>query len=55
MPRPRHLEATLQEVKIVGAPDNKYVAKSTSTATKTDTLLRDTPQAITVITKELMR
>lgn len=48
-------EATLQEVKIVGAPDNKYVAKSTSTATKTDTLLRDTPQAITVITKELMR
>lgn len=48
-------EATLQEVKIVAEPQNSYAVKSSSTATKTDTLLRDTPQAITVITKELMR
>lgn len=47
--------ATLQEVKIVGVAERGYVAKSTSTATKTDTPLRDTPQAITVVTKELMR
>ena len=46
---------TLQEVKIVGVAERGYVAKSSSTATKTDTLLRDTPQAITVVTKELMR
>lgn len=47
--------ATLQEVKIVGVAERGYEAKSSSTATKTDTLLRDTPQAITVVTKELMR
>ena len=46
---------TLQEVKIVGTAERGYTAKSSSTATKTDTLLRDTPQAITVVTKELMR
>jgi catecholate siderophore receptor len=43
------------QVKIVGALERGYAVKSTSTATKTDTLLRDTPQAITVITSELMR
>ncbi|MEJ7808557.1 MAG: TonB-dependent receptor plug domain-containing protein, partial [Telluria sp.] len=48
-------ETTLQEVKVVGTADTNYVVKSSSTATKTDTLLRDTPQSITVITKELMR
>ncbi|HEU4376702.1 MAG TPA: TonB-dependent receptor plug domain-containing protein, partial [Telluria sp.] len=46
---------TLQEVKIVGVAERGYVARSSSTATKTDTLLRDTPQAITVVTKELMQ
>lgn len=46
---------TLQEVKIVGTAERGYEVKSSSTATKTDTLLRDTPQAITVVTKELMR
>jgi catecholate siderophore receptor len=46
---------TLQEVKIVGTAERSYDVKSTSTATKTDTLLRDTPQAITVVTKELIR
>jgi catecholate siderophore receptor len=48
-------EATLQEVKVVGAAERGYDVKSSSTATKTDTLLRDTPQAITVVTKELIR
>ena len=48
-------EATLTEVKIVGTPEASYVVKSASSATKTDTLLRDTPQAITVISKELIR
>ena len=48
-------ETTLQEVKVIGTAPANYAAKSSSTATKTDTLLRDTPQAITVITKELMR
>jgi catecholate siderophore receptor len=47
--------ATLPEVKIIGTAERGYVAKSSKTATKTDTLLRDTPQAITVVTKELMR
>jgi catecholate siderophore receptor len=46
---------TLQEVRIVGTAERGYEAKSSSTATKTDTLLRDTPQSITVVTKELMR
>ena len=45
----------MQEVKVIGTAEANYTVKSSSTATKTDTLLRDTPQAITVITKELMR
>lgn len=45
----------LPEVKVVAKSENKYEIKSTSTATKTDTLLLDTPQAITVISKELIR
>lgn len=43
------------QVKVVGALERGYAIKSTSSATKTETLLRDTPQAITVITSELMR
>lgn len=48
-------ETKLPEVQVVGASEQKYATKISSTATKTDTLLRDTPQAITVITKELMK
>jgi catecholate siderophore receptor len=48
-------ETKLPEVQVVGAAEQKYATKISSTATKTDTLLRDTPQAITVITKELMK
>ncbi|MFC0350622.1 TonB-dependent receptor [Undibacterium danionis] len=45
----------LPEVQVVGATEQTYATKISSTATKTDTLLRDTPQAITVLTKELMK
>lgn len=45
----------LQQVTVVGQADQGYGVRATSTATKTDTLLRDTPQAITVVTKELIR
>ena len=48
-------EEILQEITVVGAAQASYAAKATSSATKTDTLLRDTPQAITVVTKELIR
>lgn len=48
-------ETTLQEVTVVGTAETSYAVKATSTATKTDTLLRDTPQSITVVTKELIR
>jgi len=45
---------TLQEVKIVGAADQGYAAAASATATKTDTPLLDTPQAITVVTRQLI-
>ena len=48
-------EAVMSEVIIAGTTESNYGIKHSKTATKTDTLLRDTPQAITVITKELMR
>jgi catecholate siderophore receptor len=41
---------------VVTAPrDESYRAKRSSTATRTDTPLRDVPQAVTVITDELIR
>lgn len=48
-------EQTLQEVKIVGTSEAGYNVVSSASAMKTDTLLRDTPQAITVISKDLIR
>jgi catecholate siderophore receptor len=45
----------LQRVTIVGTAERGYDVQASTTATKTETLLRDTPQAITVVTKELMR
>lgn len=48
-------ETMLQEIKVMGTAEAAYTVKSSSSATKTDTLLRDTPQSITVITRELMR
>ena len=48
-------ETKLPEIQVVGAAEQRYATKISTTATKTDTLLRDTPQAITVVTKELMK
>ncbi|MES2899814.1 MAG: TonB-dependent siderophore receptor [Pseudomonadota bacterium] len=47
-------ETTLQEIQVLGTADKRYLAKSSTSATKTDTLLRDTPQSVTVITKEMI-
>lgn len=48
-------ENVLPEVNITGTAEQNYVVKRSVTATKTDTLLLDIPQAVTVISKELMR
>ena len=48
-------ENKLPEVKVVGELEKSYKAKRSTSATKTDTLLIDTPQSITVITKDLIR
>ncbi|HEU4851466.1 MAG TPA: TonB-dependent siderophore receptor [Telluria sp.] len=49
------MPAAPAEVVIVGTAARPYAAQASSTATKTDTPLIDTPQAITVITRELMQ
>lgn len=46
--------AVLTEVKVIGKADTSYAATGTVSAMKTDTLLRDVPQAVTVITRELI-
>lgn len=48
-------DTTLPTVEVKGKTEAAYTVKKSSTATKTDTPLRDTPQSITVITKELMQ
>jgi len=45
----------LDKVVVVGDSTDGYAAKRTSTATKTDTPLRDVPQSITVVTQELIK
>ena len=40
---------------VTGTEDRAYLAKRSTTATKTDTALIDTPQSISVITKEQIR
>jgi catecholate siderophore receptor len=47
--------APVQRVTITGTAERGYDVKASSTATRTDTLLRDTPQAITVVSRELIR
>ncbi|UJP01797.1 MAG: TonB-dependent siderophore receptor, partial [Nitrosomonas sp.] len=42
-------------IQVTASNTNRYAAVSTSTATKTNTLLRDVPQAISVITNEFIR
>lgn len=46
---------TLPLIKITADSTSRYTAVSTTTATKTNTLLRDVPQAISVITNELIK
>jgi catecholate siderophore receptor len=46
---------TLDTVKVVGSRHEPYRAERSSTATKTDTALRDVPQAVTVITNAMIR
>lgn len=47
-------EAPIERMEVVGQ-SQKYRMDSSSTATKTNTLLRDTPQAISVVTEELAK
>ena len=44
----------LEKVQVVGARST-YIVDSTSTATRTDTQLQDVPQAITIVSSELIR
>jgi len=46
---------TLPSIQITADASNRYAATSTTTATKTNTLLRDVPQSITVITDDLIK
>jgi catecholate siderophore receptor len=45
----------LPEIEVRGGKPTGYVARRSSSATKTDTPLRDVPQAVTVVTKEQIR
>lgn len=47
-------DAPIERIEVVGQ-SQKYRMDSSSTATKTNTLLRDTPQAISVVTEELAK
>jgi catecholate siderophore receptor len=49
-----HTPTDLDKVEVVGHRDG-YAARRTTTATRTDTRLRDVPQSITVITRQLIR
>lgn len=46
--------ALMPVVQVVGAAEGGYVEKASVSVMKTDTLLRDTPQSVTVITRQLM-
>jgi catecholate siderophore receptor len=41
----------LPTIEVHGAPSTPYLQRVTRTATRTNTLLRDVPQSVTVITK----
>jgi catecholate siderophore receptor len=45
----------LDTVQVIGKVDYGYLRKRTGSATKTDTDLQDVPQAITVVTQDLIR
>lgn len=46
---------TLPSIQITASNTNRYAAESISSATKTNTLLRDVPQSISVVTSELIK
>ncbi|MCC6923492.1 MAG: TonB-dependent siderophore receptor [Nitrosomonas sp.] len=46
---------TLPSIQVTADAGNRYAATSTTAATKTNTLLRDVPQSITVITDDLIK
>jgi catecholate siderophore receptor len=46
---------TLPSIQVTADTVSRYAATSTTTATKTNTLLRDVPQSITVITDDLIK
>ena len=52
---PEPAVTTLPTIQVTAGNTNRYAAASSSTATKTNTLLRDVPQSITVITNELIK
>jgi catecholate siderophore receptor len=45
---------TLAPLMVIGAASRGYATQRTSTATRTDTPLRDTPQSVSVVTRQLM-
>lgn len=51
----RRKPTDLDAVKVIGERTKGYAADRTTSATKTDTPLRDVPQAITVVTQELIQ
>ncbi|MHB8911698.1 MAG: TonB-dependent receptor [Lysobacter sp.] len=54
-PDPEPQATDLDAIEVHAPRVDGYAARQTRTATKTDTLLRDVPQAITVVTQELIR
>ena len=48
-------ESELPVIRVNATPDQKYYTSSSRTSTKTDTLLRDTPQSISVVTQDQIR
>lgn len=50
-----HRPTDLDSVEVIGKVDYGYVQKRSTSATRTDTDLNDVPQAITVVTQDLIR
>src|SRR5687768_4084555 len=46
---------TLNPVRVLASRRSAYAASRTTTATKTATLLRDVPQSVTVVGRDLIR
>ena len=51
----RRKPAELDTIRVIGKVDYGYVERDTSTATRTSTPLRDVPQSITVITRDMIQ